>query len=272
MSSTSRLNDIRLDDQQVIPRLQGIQDSSGQTTQAMSQLLTIVGVNAEQIQNMVQHQQRQMEQQHLFHASILQSLSQKPSSLKEVCDYVRLPREPCQTEEPGSADISRSSNDIISPRCSCRAYNKTAQFQLLPFLQIRRTFRCHHYSFCPLYTSSMKKRDYSVRLVPPKWVLAQMISITFQSTWGAGGYSISPFMMGTKRLVDRNRSPAFQAVENVWHRILTSRLRIYTSCVADLESTLTVLFSDRKASPLDEDDNGNTLLFVSLYEGRHKES
>ena len=180
MRSTSQLNDIRLGDQHVIQRLQGIQNSSRQTSQVMSKLLTTVGVNAEQVQNMVQHQQRQMEQQQLLHASILQNLGQKPSSLKEVCDYARLPREPCQMEEPESADIGPSSNNIISTRCSCRAYNKIAQFQLLPFLQIRRTFRCHHYSFCPLYTSSMKKRDYSVRLFSPKWVLAQMSPITFQ--------------------------------------------------------------------------------------------
>ncbi len=82
---------------------------------------------------------------------------------------------------------------------------------------------------------------------------------------GAGGSSISPIMIGTKRIVDRNRSPAFQAVENIESRLWASNFRASTSCIPDLESVLTLLFSDRKASPLDEDDSGNTLLFVSLF-------
>ncbi len=92
-----------------------------------------------------------------------------------------------------------------------------------------------------------------------------MISVSLQTSWGAGGSSISPIMIGTKRIVDRNRSPAFQAVENIESRLWASNFRASTSCIPDLESVLTLLFSDRKASPLDEDDSGNNLLFVSLF-------
>ena len=238
----------------------------------MSQLLTTACANAEQIQNMVKHQKQQTEQQHLLHASMLKSLSQNPSFLKEACDYIRLPKASLRTEEAEFAGIDPLFNSIISPRCSCRPYNKTAQWQLLPSLQIRHVFRSRHYSFCPLYTSSKTTRDYCVRLFPPKWLLAQMISITFQSSWGAGGCSISPFVIGTKRIVDRNRSPAFQAVENARSKLWASNYSASKSCIPDLESALTILFSDRKASPLDEDDNGKTLLFVSLQENRHIES
>ena len=229
----------------------------------MSQLLTTACANAEQIQNMVKHQKQQMEQQHLLHASILQSLSKNPSFLQEACDSVRPPKESPRTKEAEFAGIDPSFNNTISPRCSCRPYNKTAQWQLLPFLQIRHVFRSRHYSFCPLYTSSKTTRDYCVRLFPPKWLLAQLISITFQTSWGAGGCSISPCVIGTKRIVDRNRSPAFQAVKNAKSKLWNDS-RANKSCIKDLEAALTFLFSDRKASPLDEDDNGNTLLFVSL--------
>ena len=213
---------------------------------------------------MVQHQQQQSEQQHLLHASILQSLSQKPSLLKEACDDTRPPKGLSRTEGAESTGIEPSFNNITSPRCSCRAYSKTAQWQFLPFLQIRHTFRSRHYSFCPLFKSCEKTRNHSVWLVPPKWLLARVISITFQSTWGAGGCSISPLMIGTRRIVDRNRSPAFQAVENAKNKLWASEFRACTSCITDLESALTLLFSDHKASPLDEDENGITLLFVSL--------
>ena len=230
----------------------------------MSQLLTTACANAEQIQNMVQHQKQQTEQRHLLHASILKSLSKNPSCLKEACDYSRSPKESPRTKEAESAYIDPLFNNIISPRCFCRPYNKIAQWQLLPFLQIRHVFRSRHHSFCPLYTSSKTTRNYCVRLFPPKWLLAQLISVTFQSSWGAGGCSISPCVIGTKRIVDRNRSPAFQAVENTQSRLWESNFRASKSCIPDLKSALTILFSDRKASPLDEDDYGNTLLFVSL--------
>ena len=213
---------------------------------------------------MVQHQQQQSEQQHLLHASILQSLSQKRSLLKEAYDDTRPSKNLSRTEGAESAGIDPSFNNITSPRCSCRAYNKIAQWQFLPFLQIRRTFRSRHYSFCPLFNSCQKTRDHSVRLVPPKWLLARVISITFQSTWGAGGCSISPLIIGTKKIVDRNRSPAFRAVENAKSKLWASEFRNCTSCITDLESALTLLFSDQRASPLDEDENGITLLFVSL--------
>ena len=93
---------------------------------------------------------------------------------------------PSRTDEAESAGIEPSLNNITSPRRPCRAYNRTGQWQFLPYLQTRRIFRSRHYSSCPLYTSCQKPNAYSVRFFPPKWFLAQAISTTFQSTWGGG--------------------------------------------------------------------------------------
>lgn len=214
---------------------------------------------------MVQKQQQQMEQLQLQYDFLLQVLCQKPSFLKETCDETKIAKSSSHIEEAESVGTGILSDNMGSPRCTCRAYTKTTQWQLLPFLQIRRIFRSSHYSFCQFYTPSKKTKELSVWLLPPKRLLAHMISVSLQTSWGAGGSSISPIMIGTKRIVDRNRSPAFQAVENIESRLWASNFRASTSCIPDLESVLTLLFSDRKASPLDEDDSGNTLLFVSLF-------
>lgn len=143
---------------------------------------------------MVQKQQQQMEQLQLQYEFLLQNLCQKPSFLKETCDETKIAKTSSHIEEAESVGTGTLSDNMGSQRC-CRAYTKTTQWQLLPILQIQRIFRSPHYSFYQLYTPSKKTREFSVWLLPPKRLLAHIISVSLQTSWGAGGSSISPIII-----------------------------------------------------------------------------
>ena len=70
-------------------------------------------------------------------------------------------------------------------------------------------------------------------------------------------------IFATDRLVDPNISPAFLAIRNTREELKEAGFNRSSICIPRLKNTLEVLFENQKASPLDMDRDGSTLLYVS---------
>ena len=70
-------------------------------------------------------------------------------------------------------------------------------------------------------------------------------------------------IVGTDRLVDPNISPAFLAVRNTREELKEDDFNRSSICIPILKNALEDLFESQKASPLDMDHDGTTLLYVS---------
>lgn len=160
--------------------------------------------------------------------------------------------------------------DEVRPRptdgtgCTCRSFSNTQNWRPLSFLHFRRIFRSQHFSFCPQYRSSEQSLHLMLQLVPPSWLLSHSIDLGIHmKNWCTSrAFSLSPIMVGTSRLVDRKTSPAFLAINRT--RSALSRTGSHHIYISQLQIVLRDLFNQQKASPLDTDCKGNTLLSVSL--------
>ncbi|KAF2197110.1 hypothetical protein GQ43DRAFT_223224 [Delitschia confertaspora ATCC 74209] len=161
-------------------------------------------------------------------------------------------------------DISQVRNAGCS-RCTCRTVNSTHLWQLLSFLQFKQTFRNQHLSFCPEYTNSDQSFEFEMQLVPPSYLSSYTINLGMQvRNWRTTKpFSISPIMIGTSRLVDRKLSPAFRAIMDTKEELWEAGL--HHICIPKLQNTLQNLFNQQKASALDTDTNGRTLLNEVLW-------
>jgi hypothetical protein len=74
-------------------------------------------------------------------------------------------------------------------------------------------------------------------------------------------FSISPIVIGTSRLVNPETSLAFRALSDTIDELYNTRL--HHICIPRLQNILQDLFDQQKASALDVDRNGRTLLSVS---------
>ena len=77
-------------------------------------------------------------------------------------------------------------------------------------------------------------------------------------------------IISTCRLVDSNTSPAFIAVRNAREELETTGFHRSNICIPNLKSALEDLFDNGKASPLDIDCDGSTLLYVSKYSASYE--
>lgn len=148
--------------------------------------------------------------------------------------------------------------------CTCRA-NQTAQMIPLSFLHFRKVFKRYHSRHCPKFTCSENSLVYMMRIVPPSWLLRHTINLSIVvRNWSTHtGFSISPLVIGTSRLVDRTNSPSFLAIQRTWNQLDRSGFENSPTVIDTLKTTLGELFISQQASPLDEDCYGNTLLSVS---------
>ena len=74
---------------------------------------------------------------------------------------------------------------------------------------------------------------------------------------------MAPMIVGTDRLVDPDISPAFLAVRNAREELKDAGFDRSSICIPRLQNALEDSFENKKASPLDMDHDGNTLLYVS---------
>ena len=166
--------------------------------------------------------------------------------------------------DPSDTRVQRSGKNYTgrSRKCRCRTIGTARRWQPLSILRFTRTFRTQHFSYCPDYHISEQSLEITMQLVPPSWLLPYAINVgTHVRNWSTvNPFSICPIVVGTSRLVDSKTSPAFLAIaitldelwENGQHHVSIPRL----------QHTLQNLFNDRKASVLDTDSNGDTILSV----------
>jgi hypothetical protein len=69
-------------------------------------------------------------------------------------------------------------------------------------------------------------------------------------------------IIGGSRIIERAKSPAFQATRSL-RRMYWAAVVIRPKHIQELQRTLKELFDKQQASVHDEDNHGNTLLYVS---------
>lgn len=150
-------------------------------------------------------------------------------------------------------------------RCKCRSIKKFSYWQPLSILHFMRTVQTRHFSYCPRYVCPDREIDLVMRLVPPSWLLSRTIhfGIQWKYFWSTGALSIAPIIVGTDRLVDPNISLAFLAVRNTREELKEAGFNRSSICIPRLKNALEDLFENQKASPLDMDRDGSTLLYIS---------
>ena len=105
-----------------------------------------------------------------------------------------------------------------------------------------------------------------MEIILPTWVLAHTISFGLKlSAWRSyKGTSISPIVIGTRRLVDRAHSPLFRATLDTKEKLTVSGFENAKGIIADFYTTINNILEHQKESALDEDGDGNTLLSVNV--------
>lgn len=188
---------------------------------------------------------------------------QKPAELCEqgvrsICETLRQIH-----QEPATAEPSFSS-DRSSTECHCRWFSCTNRYEPLSVLHFRKVFRRQHFESCPKSKTSEDSLEYMMKVVPPKWLLSHTIHLSFSLRIRAfnHGFSIAPIVLGTSRVVDRRASPAFKLLKNL-ERDLYNTAHI-PGLVNTLENSLRDLFGGGLSSPADEDQHGNTILYVLI--------
>jgi hypothetical protein len=152
-------------------------------------------------------------------------------------------------------------------RCKCRTVSTARRWQPLSVLRFTRTFRTQHFSYCPDYRDSEQSLEITMQIIPPSWLLCSTIDFgTHVKNWSTRkNFSMSPVVLGTSRLVDGDSSPAFRAIRDCREELkrLTWKARQHHVRITELQCTLQRLFEDGKASVIDTDSNGRTVLNVS---------
>lgn len=151
-------------------------------------------------------------------------------------------------------------------RCTCRAYSRLNYREPLSMLHFKSVFRKQHYSNCPKFRVSDESLEYTIKIVPPTWLLSHTISLSLVlRNWSSGrGWAIAPVVIGTSRIVDRSVSPGFQTVRAHMDLLESPHFENSTKFVESLERSLRDVLTTGQSSPLDEDRDGNTLLYVRI--------
>lgn len=152
-----------------------------------------------------------------------------------------------------------------SSKCTCCPVNHANRWQPLSILGFTRTVRTRHFSHCAEHSCSEESFEFSTHLTPPLWFTSYVVNVGFQiKNWRTQKpFSISPIIVGTSRFVDRHKSPAFIAIRDTKNAIYATGQ--HNTHINRLFCTLKGLFDEQKASVLDVDCNGRTLLNASIF-------
>ena len=167
-----------------------------------------------------------------------------------------------QESAPGIQVRGRSNRS-----CTCRAYNHASILEPLSIVHFRRVFRRHHYRTCPKSKVAGESLELMMEIIPPSWLLGHTINISIAfGNWRTGrGFSFSPIVVGTRRIIDPQKSASFTAIRNCRELLLADSFANSSASIKALHNTLKNFFQDGQASPLDEDERGNTALLVSSH-------
>lgn len=173
--------------------------------------------------------------------------------------------------EPNSTHLTD-----LSP-CQCRGHNRSrfwtsrAWFGQFAFLQ-REFFR--HDPRCPLsmYDAQKSARSSgSARYRAQNAAIGLAFELSFAWHRGSGGFGISPWL-SFQTVVDRDTSPSFQLIKCIGSILLPFGPYKLITSIADERQLIQVairklqsVFTARKASPLDRNQYGQTLLFEFVF-------
>ncbi|TGO26456.1 hypothetical protein BPAE_0059g00260 [Botrytis paeoniae] len=168
------------------------------------------------------------------------------------------------TESPGQGGGARPKTP--TGLCTCRPKNQISHWKLMKSIHIRQSFQTEHNSHCPQYLNSNQNYKLMVRLNLPQWPFARGIDLSMQiKNWNTNrGLTIAPFMFNTRRVVDPKASPAFQAVQDTINKMKCNGFDQSSVFIPCSQEVLHNLYQNQKASPFDEDYNGNNLLHEIL--------
>lgn len=149
---------------------------------------------------------------------------------------------------------------IIPPTCTCTSRPAPWTKSWGP-VSLRSRTRNVHNRRCPLYGQSAQTVTLSVNLSIFQFIL--------NGSYGSNGVCFNQNIKNPARIVDRDRSPAFQMMENFVVLITyTAEKRIImpsamTGMLNELIHKLVGLFREGTASVHDQDEYGKTLLWVT---------
>ncbi len=156
--------------------------------------------------------------------------------------------------------------ESVDKRCTCRAritnnkfrstYEYNKRNRLRPFALFSLSSAFTHNWNCPMFVLSESSRSVGFRFVYTGPWFGSAMEMTVSFIKRAGVYSISPSL--SVRAVVPSDSPAFAAADEMVHRYRQ------TDFVESFVSKIQSIFQSRAASPYDVDEDGNTLLHVSL--------
>ena len=143
---------------------------------------------------------------------------------------------------------------MASVRCMCyRRPQTTAWRSPYRILGVGTLSMAQHRKTCPL-SSFQSGFQISVRYMFPQWLLFKAVDISFSALYGAGGFSLAPYL-GIIRVATNN---------NVAKKVLNRFTFVHDAGRLDqLILELRQVFLDGRASPFDIDEQGQSLIHVS---------
>ncbi|KAM7186342.1 hypothetical protein V8F33_011916 [Rhypophila sp. PSN 637] len=160
---------------------------------------------------------------------------------------------PTETGNRAIEEPSRGPNE----GCVCRSVSQTTIIEPLSLIHFRHVFKRYHYRHCPKFKDSARNLEF----------VAKTFNLTINvRNWHAlRGFSISPSVKGGSRVVNAEVSPCFRAISACREELNETDFQDSAACLGDLLATLKDLFQSRQGSPLDEDAQGNTILYEVLW-------
>lgn len=173
----------------------------------------------------------------------------------------------------GQPYVNRNTRRSVKASCSCKSFTRTNYHMTLAMIHFQRIFRRQHYSTCPRYKTSDQSLEYTLKLVPPTWLLSRTVefSLFLREAHDGRLCSFSPLIFGTSRLVDRDTSPGFRLVDRYRKKFketevveVRGSMKIPNHLLESFGRSLKDLLDDGSCSVLDQDRDGRTLLYVCL--------
>lgn len=147
--------------------------------------------------------------------------------------------------------------------CNCKKVTQVTQVNPLSQLHFKKTIGRLHYRWCPKSRTTERNTELMLRIVLPSWTLCYIINLSIVLNWNPNrGWRISPIIVGANRIVNPKTSPAFLALKQTQSLLYSTWFEESQMRIKDLEVVLRTLFEASKASALDEDESGNTPLYV----------
>lgn len=208
-------------------------------------------------------------------------LASKPALLRDVCDRAVVLAGTGVTNNPPATSISERQGDFRI--CFCPKYetHQSQRYSLGPvqYYKSSRIFR--HIAGCPLASSQGVAQTWTRGLVltsASMKYIRRAVEVTFSTSNGAGGYSISPCLT-VHHIVDASESPAFRIIDSLYTTVLqwsdmeldnvafrtmaggnADHTDSWSRLVQHVLDSIIKVYKSGKSSPYDIDEKHTTIL------------